>query len=80
MRDQLVARPLSLHRTTRTQNKRIQTYTPRVGFESTIPVFEQAKTVYALDRAATVIGTENLYFNKEQNVFLRHNEECLLYY
>jgi hypothetical protein len=26
----------------------------RVGFESTIPVFEQAKMVHALDRAATV--------------------------
>jgi hypothetical protein len=30
---------------------------PRVGFESTIPVFEWAKTVYALDSAAIVIGT-----------------------
>jgi hypothetical protein len=30
---------------------------PRVGFEPTIPAFEQAKTVHALDRAATVIGT-----------------------
>jgi hypothetical protein len=29
---------------------------PRVGFKSTIPVFEQAKTVYVLDRAATVIA------------------------
>jgi hypothetical protein len=29
----------------------------RVGFEATIPVFEPAKTVYALDRAATVIST-----------------------
>jgi hypothetical protein len=29
---------------------------PRVGFETTIPVFEWAKTVRALDRAATVIG------------------------
>jgi hypothetical protein len=27
---------------------------PRVGFETTIPVFEWAKTVHALDRAATV--------------------------
>jgi hypothetical protein len=26
-----------------------------VGFEPTIPVFERAKTVYALDRAVTVI-------------------------
>jgi hypothetical protein len=29
---------------------------PRVGFEPTTPVFERAKTVYASDRAATVIG------------------------
>jgi hypothetical protein len=29
---------------------------PRVGFEATIPAFERAKTVHALDRAATVIG------------------------
>jgi hypothetical protein len=28
----------------------------RVGFESTIPVFERAEKVHALDRAATVIG------------------------
>jgi hypothetical protein len=28
----------------------------RVGFESTIPAFERAKTVHALDRADTVIG------------------------
>jgi hypothetical protein len=29
---------------------------PRVGFEPTIPAFEEAKTVHALDCAATVIG------------------------
>jgi hypothetical protein len=29
---------------------------PRVGFEPTTSVFEQAKTVHDLDRAATVIG------------------------
>jgi hypothetical protein len=29
---------------------------PQVGFEPAILVFEQAKTVHALDRAATVIG------------------------
>jgi hypothetical protein len=29
---------------------------PRVGFELTIPVFEQAETIHALDRADTVIG------------------------
>jgi hypothetical protein len=30
---------------------------PRMGFEPTIPVFERAKTVHALDRAATVFGS-----------------------
>jgi hypothetical protein len=30
---------------------------PLVGFEPTIPAFERAKTVRALDRGATVIGT-----------------------
>jgi hypothetical protein len=30
---------------------------PWVGFEPTIPAFERAKTVHALDSAATVIGT-----------------------
>jgi hypothetical protein len=28
----------------------------QVGFEPTIPGFERAKTVHALDRAVTVIG------------------------
>jgi hypothetical protein len=45
-----------LHRTTQTQNKRRQISMPWVGFEPTIPVLERAKTVRALDRAATVIG------------------------
>jgi hypothetical protein len=30
----------------------------QVGFEPTIPVFEQATTVHALDRAATVMAKE----------------------
>jgi hypothetical protein len=29
---------------------------PRVGFEPTIPVFERAKTVHALDHATTVLS------------------------
>jgi hypothetical protein len=29
---------------------------PRLGFEPTAPVFERAKTVHVLDRAATVVG------------------------
>jgi hypothetical protein len=48
-----------LHRTTQTQNKRTQTSMPRVGFIPTIPVFERAKTFHALDRAATVMGSNS---------------------
>jgi hypothetical protein len=54
--DQPVARPLPTDRTTQTQNKRTQTSLPREGFEPMILVFKLAKTVYALDRAATVVG------------------------
>jgi hypothetical protein len=36
----------------------------RVGFEPTTPVFEQAKTVHALDRAATVVGFMAIERNK----------------
>jgi hypothetical protein len=61
MGDQPVARPLPTHRTTQTVNKRTQACMPRVGFEPTIPVFERAKTVHALDRAASVISI--LYIN-----------------
>jgi hypothetical protein len=56
MEAQPVARPLPTHRTTQTENKRAQTSMPRVGFEPTTPAFKRAKTVHALDRAATVIG------------------------
>jgi hypothetical protein len=45
-----------LHTKQHKQNKRTQTFTPWVGFEPTIPGFERAKAVYALDRAATVIS------------------------
>jgi hypothetical protein len=38
------------------QNKRTQTFMPRIEFEPTIPTVERAKTVLALDRVATVIG------------------------
>jgi hypothetical protein len=53
--DQPVARPLPANRAAQTQNKRIQTSMPQVGFEPKIAMFEQAKTVHALERAATVI-------------------------
>jgi hypothetical protein len=34
----------------------------QVGFERTNPVFQVAKTVHALDRAATVIGTNDFTY------------------
>jgi hypothetical protein len=45
------------HRTTQTQNKCTHTSVPRVRFEPMISMFERAKTVHALDRAAAVFGT-----------------------
>jgi hypothetical protein len=56
------AMTLFIHRTTQTQNKSAQTFTPRVGFKPTTPVFKRAKTVHVLDRAATVIGANGSYF------------------
>jgi hypothetical protein len=40
---------------------------PRMRFEHTTPVFERAKIVHALDRAATMIGT--------YQTVLCHNQE-----
>jgi hypothetical protein len=37
---------------------------PRVGFAPTNPVFERAKTVYALVRAANMIGTSEIILRK----------------
>jgi hypothetical protein len=62
--DQPVARPLPTHRTTPTENKHTQTSVPCVGLEPTIPAFERAKTVHALDRAATVIGNNEYVTGK----------------
>jgi hypothetical protein len=59
--DQPVARPLPAHRTVQRQNKRTQTCIPQVGFEPTIPLFERVKTIHALGRAATVIGSPVVY-------------------
>jgi hypothetical protein len=53
--DEPVARPLPIHRTTQTQNKRTQTFMSREGFESTIIMFERAMTVHVIDSAARVI-------------------------
>jgi hypothetical protein len=55
--DRTVARPLPTHRTQTTESThRTPTSLPWVWFEPTIPAFERAKAVHALDRAATVIG------------------------
>jgi hypothetical protein len=75
--DQPVARPLPTHRTTQTQNKRTQTSMPRVGFEPTIPVFERAKAVHALDRAVTVI---DLFRFSIQYLLLTQEESRLWVY
>jgi hypothetical protein len=53
--DQPVARPPT-YTGQHKQNKLRRTSMPRMGFEPTIPAFERAKTVHALDRAAPVIG------------------------
>jgi hypothetical protein len=55
--DKPVTTPQLTHRATQTQNKRIQTCMPWMGFEPTIPALERAKTVHALYCAATVIGS-----------------------
>jgi hypothetical protein len=68
--DQPIARPLAIQ----TQNKHRQTSMPWVGFELTIPAFERAKTVHALDRAATVIGSAKHNSSIMKQTFI---EPCL---
>jgi hypothetical protein len=58
--NQPVARHLPIHRI----NAHYTDIMPRVGFEPRIPVFERGKTVYALDRAATLIGHQLLYLRE----------------
>jgi hypothetical protein len=76
--DQPFARPLPEHiGQPQTHNKRIQTSMPRVGFEPMIPVFERAKTVHALDNAATVIGRRNYIYTQilwTKNIYICQNE------
>jgi hypothetical protein len=55
MGNQPVGRPLSTEESAK-QNKRTQTFMSLAGFEPMIPVFQRAKTFYALGRAATMIG------------------------
>jgi hypothetical protein len=58
--DQPLVRPLPTHRTIQTQNECKQTSMPREGFEPKTPVFERAKAVHALDRAATAINNDTV--------------------
>jgi hypothetical protein len=79
--DQHFATPLVTHKTTHTQNKSTETCMPWVGFEPTIPVFERGKTVNALGRATTVIGTQELY-SRFINTNIKYNHinvnfECI---
>jgi hypothetical protein len=46
---------------------------PRVEFEPTTPMFERAKTVHALDRAATVKGRAAPYTSPETSLLVRHS-------
>jgi hypothetical protein len=76
--NQPVVRPLPIHRAAQTQNKLTKTSMPWMGFEPTIPDFEQAKIVHTLDRAATVLGKHsniadlNLKCRKGARVWIRH--------
>jgi hypothetical protein len=65
--DQPVARPLPKHKINAYTH---QTAMPSVGFEPTIPAFEQAKTVHALVRAATVIGSSLVIILKNLNLLI----------
>jgi hypothetical protein len=65
-----------------TQNKR----TPLVGLKPTIPSFERAKTVHALDLAATVIGIYLIQYRQNPSFTyakakrnMENSEECFRY-
>jgi hypothetical protein len=48
---------------------------PQLGFEPTIPVSGREKTVHALDRAATMIGTyANHYHGLLTRFYLSHSD------
>jgi hypothetical protein len=51
----------------------------QMEFEPTIPVFQQAKTVHALDRAATVIDSPNTRNQKYQTKENEMNRACSMY-
>jgi hypothetical protein len=64
--DQPVAMPLPANWTAH-KHKHTQTSMPWVGFQPTIPAFERAKTVHALDRKDTGIGYATITdYNKHE--------------
>jgi hypothetical protein len=50
---------------------------PQVGLKPTIPVFELAKTVHALDRAAIVTGGNMAYYPQIQYSKVTFRTECV---
>jgi hypothetical protein len=65
-----------LHTGRNKQNKRTQTSVPRVGLEPMIPVFERAKPVHTLERAATVIGIRCLLSSNYSPVAVTERSEA----
>jgi hypothetical protein len=65
-----------LHTGQHKQNKRTQTFMPWDGFEPTTPAFERAKTVHALDHAATAIGSVGNTVLKLESSQLRTAWSC----
>jgi hypothetical protein len=61
MDEGLANREAATHRQDNTNAEYAQTSTSLDGFEPMSPAFEEAKTVHALDRAATLIGHETHY-------------------
>jgi hypothetical protein len=49
---------------------------PQVEFEPTIPVFERAKTVHALDSVATVIGILIVHLIE----MIKDSQTCMVFY
>jgi hypothetical protein len=55
---------------------------PQVRFEPTIPVFKRAKTVDALDRAATVIGLLHVRLQKlhESQIHIKGHSTTIIFH
>jgi hypothetical protein len=60
------------------RRKGTQISVPRMGFETKIPVFEQAKTVHDLDRAVTAVGWS--LQPQIQNIYRLINRKTILDY